>query len=58
MGRLSAIGTPNAPAWNQAYIDRMLALNFYRIFFPLPEDIQLLNGTSNPWQAAVCTYPQ
>ena len=38
VGKLSSIATPKAPVWNQAYVDRMLAANFYRIFYPTPED--------------------
>ena len=37
-----------------AYITQTLDKNLYRIFYPLPEDIVLMNGASNPWQSSWC----
>ena len=56
LGNVSAIDSTKAPAWNQAYIDRIRDVNAYRIFYPTPEDVALMNGTTNPWRAHVCPY--
>ena len=37
-----------------AYITQTLGKNLYRIFYPLPSDITLMNGSSNPWQSKWC----
>jgi len=37
-----------------AYITQTLGKNLYRIFYPLPADIVLMKGASNPWQSMWC----
>jgi FtsP/CotA-like multicopper oxidase with cupredoxin domain len=37
-----------------SYSNLTLSKNLYRIFYPLPEDIVLMNGTPNPWQSNWC----
>jgi hypothetical protein len=37
-----------------AYITQTLGKNLYRIFYPLPSDITLMKGASNPWQSRWC----
>lgn len=39
---------------NTAYITQTLGKNLYRIFYPLPSDITLMKGASNPWQSRWC----
>jgi FtsP/CotA-like multicopper oxidase with cupredoxin domain len=39
---------------SNSYVNLTLSKNLYRIFYPLQEDIVLMNGTNNPWQSKWC----
>lgn len=39
---------------SDSYVNLTLSKNLYRIFYPLPEDIVMMNGTNNPWQSQWC----
>lgn len=43
------------PTFNQNYFNTTLNKNLYRIFYPLPSDMALMNGASNPWQSQWCS---
>ena len=54
LGETSAKLSSLMPTFNRDYFNNTLSKNLYRIFYPLPSDIQLMNGTDNPWQSQWC----
>ena len=54
LGETSAKLSSLMPTFNRAYFNNTLSKNLYRIFYPLPSDILLMNGTDNPWQSQWC----
>ena len=54
LGETSAKLSSIMPTFNRDYFNNTLSKNLYRIFYPLPSDIQLMNGTDNPWQSQWC----
>jgi FtsP/CotA-like multicopper oxidase with cupredoxin domain len=54
LGETAASPTASRPAFDQAYIEKTLESNLYRIFYPLPED-DALQGFINPWKAPWCS---
>lgn len=40
------------PTFNETYLQFILDLNIYRIFFPSPTDPEVLLGAQNPWRVA------
>ncbi|CAF1584563.1 unnamed protein product [Rotaria sp. Silwood1] len=45
--------TNKMPLLNSTYMQNMLNINVYRIFYPVPSDANL-NGFTNPWKSAWC----
>lgn len=54
LGDTSAKPIKNAETFNRILLNKTLGLNLYRIFYPLPSDITLMGGVSNPWQSRWC----
>jgi FtsP/CotA-like multicopper oxidase with cupredoxin domain len=54
LGATNAKKSALMPAFNQAHLTNTLNKNLYRIFYPLPADIVLMKGASNPWQSQWC----
>ena len=54
MSETAAIHISKAKPFNKILVDRTLSSNLYRIFYPRPSDIQLMEGVFNPWQSKWC----
>lgn len=54
LGDTNAKPLSNAKLFNKVLINETLNMNLYRIFYPLPLDIKLMAGMSNPWQSKWC----
>jgi hypothetical protein len=37
-----------------SYVNQTLYKNLYRIFYPLPVDLELTKNYTNPWQSKWC----
>lgn len=46
--------TSEMPVLNSTYIQQMLAVNIYRIFYPTPAD-EPSGGYINPWKSSWCS---
>ena len=54
LGETAARPSSQVRTMTDLYVNQTLYKNLYRIFYPLPSDIQLMNGTDNPWQSQWC----
>ena len=54
LGDTAAKPVSKAKAFNRNLFSETLALNLYRIFYPLASDIKLMGGVFNPWQSRWC----
>ena len=54
LGETSAKKSSLMLTFNKAHFNQTLTKNLYRIFYPLSSDIQLMNGSNNPWQSKWC----
>ena len=54
LGETNAKPIKNAKPFDKKLAQSTLTLNLYRIFYPLPSDIQLMGGVFNPWQSKWC----
>lgn len=54
LGDTNAKPVSKAKAFNRNLVSETLALNLYRIFYPLASDIKLMGGVFNPWQSRWC----
>lgn len=54
LGETNAKRSNLMPIFNQQHFNNTLHKNLYRIFFPLPSDISLMQGADNPWQSQWC----
>ena len=55
LGETNAQPSALMPKFNQNYFNNSIIKNWYRIFYPLPSDIPLMQGFENPWQANWCS---
>ena len=51
LGETNAKPIKIAKPFNRQLFNNTLKLNLYRIFYPLQEDIKLMNGVFNPWES-------
>ena len=56
LGETSAKLSTNVTVFDRDYLNDTLSKNLYRIFYPLPSDLPLMNGAFNPWQSEWCKY--
>ena len=54
LGETNAKSSSMVPAFNAAHFQNTVDKNLYRIFYPLPSDVKLMNGTSDIWQSTWC----
>jgi len=54
LGETNAKPSSLVPAFNDAHFKNTVDKNLYRIFYPLPSDVKLMNGTSDIWESKWC----
>lgn len=54
LGDTAAKKSNLVPVFNNNYVTDTLSKNLYRIFYPLPVDLELTKNYTNPWQSKWC----
>jgi FtsP/CotA-like multicopper oxidase with cupredoxin domain len=54
LGDTAAKKSNLVPIFNSKYVTETLNKNLYRIFYPLPADLELTKNYTNPWQSKWC----
>jgi len=54
LGDTAAKPISSAKMFDRQLVTSTLSTNLYRIFYPLPSDIALMEGVFNPWQSRWC----
>jgi FtsP/CotA-like multicopper oxidase with cupredoxin domain len=54
LGETAAKPASQTRSLSRIAVSNILSKNLYRIFYPTPTDIQLMEGAANPWQSKWC----